>query len=482
MPQIILTSGATWVVPPDWNDDDNSIEGIGGAGCGFPGEGTGGAVRAGGGAAYAKEINVALTPGSTVEIQIGLGGSGVVTPTATYFKNNAGTKVVEAAAGVNGGASSGAGGLASASTGSTKFSGGTGGAGGGRSGPGGGGAAGPHGDGKNGGSGLGGTAAGGGGGGGANNGSVGSTPTNTNGANGGNNRTGTGGGVGSGSGDGGNGTDGGGGGGGFMNTGSNVGANGGAGTVDPVWSPSHGPSGGSGGGAGNNTAGVTAGNAGPVSYGGGGGSGGAATGGTGTNGAGTNGGPGILVITYTPSGGGGDSTLPTLTGSIVASAITSTSYTLTWPAGADNIGIAGYDYSLNGGSTWTGLGNVLTVNVTGRTPSATDAVRVRARDAAGNLSTPALSANVTLLAPSSASFTSEPLRDNTGTLVASTALAYVALYNDTTSALVVRKTGLSTNGAGVFSFTDAALVAGTTYRVDWETVDGKRRMPRKAAA
>lgn len=78
-------------------------------------------------------------------------------------------------------------------------------------------------------------------------------------------------------------------------------------------------------------------------------------------------------------------------------------------------------------------------------------------------------------------FTSEVLRDNTGTIVASKALNHVALYNDTTGALVVRKTGLSTNGSGIFTFTDAAITAGTTYRVDWEDVDGRRRMPRKAA-
>jgi hypothetical protein len=82
---------------------------------------------------------------------------------------------------------------------------------------------------------------------------------------------------------------------------------------------------------------------------------------------------------------------------------------------------------------------------------------------------------------SNGTFTSEVLRDNTGTIVASKALNHVALYNDTTGALVVRKTGLSTNGLGVFTFTDAALTAGTTYRVDWEDVDGRRRMPRKAA-
>lgn len=78
-------------------------------------------------------------------------------------------------------------------------------------------------------------------------------------------------------------------------------------------------------------------------------------------------------------------------------------------------------------------------------------------------------------------FTSEPLRDNTGALITSKALNFVALYNDTTGALVVRRTGLSTNGSGVVSFSDAALTSGVVYRADWEDVDGKRRMPRKAA-
>ena len=83
---------------------------------------------------------------------------------------------------------------------------------------------------------------------------------------------------------------------------------------------------------------------------------------------------------------------------------------------------------------------------------------------------------------SSGTLTSEPLRTNNGTLLASTALAHVAIYNDTTGALVLRRTSISTDGAGVFTITDPAIVAGTTYRIDWETSGGHRRMPRKAAA
>jgi hypothetical protein len=81
----------------------------------------------------------------------------------------------------------------------------------------------------------------------------------------------------------------------------------------------------------------------------------------------------------------------------------------------------------------------------------------------------------------SGTFTSEVLKRNNGTLAASVALTYVRFYSTSTGALVLTKTGLSTNGSGVFTTTDAALVSGTTYGIDWEEAGGQRRMPRKAA-
>ena len=80
-------------------------------------------------------------------------------------------------------------------------------------------------------------------------------------------------------------------------------------------------------------------------------------------------------------------------------------------------------------------------------------------------------------------FTSEPLRDNTnGNLLANEALDYVALYDNTTGALVLRVTGLSTNASGVFSVQNAALTTGVTYKVDWKiTSQAEARMPAKAA-
>lgn len=78
-------------------------------------------------------------------------------------------------------------------------------------------------------------------------------------------------------------------------------------------------------------------------------------------------------------------------------------------------------------------------------------------------------------------FTSEVLKDYAGNALVSVSMNFVRLYNQTTGALVLSKTGVSTNASGVVSFTDAALTAGTGYRIDWETSTGSRRMPIKAA-
>ena len=60
--------------------------------------------------------------------------------------------------------------------------------------------------------------------------------------------------------------------------------------------------------------------------------------------------------------------------------------------------------------------------------------------------------------------TTEPLKNNTGTLLASETGAMAHVYS-TAGALVVTKTGQTTNGAGVMVMTDALIVPSTEYRV-----------------
>jgi hypothetical protein len=64
-----------------------------------------------------------------------------------------------------------------------------------------------------------------------------------------------------------------------------------------------------------------------------------------------------------------------------------------------------------------------------------------------------------------ASITTEPLKNNTGQLLASESGVIADVYDTTNGALVVRKAGLTSDVSGVVTFTDAAMSAATLYRV-----------------
>lgn len=120
------------------------------------------------------------------------------------------------------------------------------------------------------------------------------------------------------------------------------------------------------------------------------------------------------------------------------------------------------------------------------TPTAASTINVQSTTVtftvAAGLPVPTASSAVTIVPAGDPIFTSEPLRDNTGTLLVSEALDYVAIYDNATGALVLRETGLSTNASGVFSVQSALLTSGVTYKVDWKvTSQLSARMPAKAA-
>jgi len=102
----------------------------------------------------------------------------------------------------------------------------------------------------------------------------------------------------------------------------------------------------------------------------------------------------LNVTTVTP----GDTQAPTAPTGLSSSSITETSFTLNWNAATDNVGVTGYDVFKDGSllSSVTGT----TVNVTGLTASTTYAMTVKAKDAAGNISTASSALNVTTSTPS----------------------------------------------------------------------------------
>ena len=160
---------------------------------------------------------------------------------------------------------------------------------------------------------------------------------------------------------------------------------------------------------------------------------------------------------------------PTLTGSITVTNLTSTSYTLTWPAATTSTGTKNYKYSLNEGASFTSVGNVLTVNVSGRTPSTTDLVQVQVFDDSTLGSLPALAVSVNLAASGGGGgsggtvLTPFPLKNNAEIAQINDGGWVVTAYRASSGAVITTKTGQSTNATGLMSFNDVLITAGVAY-------------------
>lgn len=73
--------------------------------------------------------------------------------------------------------------------------------------------------------------------------------------------------------------------------------------------------------------------------------------------------------------------------------------------------------------------------------------------------------------------TTPPLKNNAGTLLAHEHGVVVNVYDPATGVLVLHKTGLSSDGAGVVQFTDPALAVGVIYAYEVVLTGGRRRLP-----
>src|SRR5262249_13608905 len=72
----ILTSGTSYTMPNDWNNADNNIQCLGGAGGAGFSTANGATNTGGGGGEWRKATNLTYTTGANITIQIGAGGSG----------------------------------------------------------------------------------------------------------------------------------------------------------------------------------------------------------------------------------------------------------------------------------------------------------------------------------------------------------------------------------------------------------------------
>jgi len=92
-------------------------------------------------------------------------------------------------------------------------------------------------------------------------------------------------------------------------------------------------------------------------------------------------------------GGGSDTQAPSTPANLTVTGTTAASASLSWSASTDNIGVTGYDVMRNGTRVATATGTSFTD--AGLSPSTQYSYAIRARDAAGNLSTPSTSVTAT---------------------------------------------------------------------------------------
>ena len=191
-----------------------------------------------------------------------------------------------------------------------------------------------------------------------------------------------------------------------------------------------------------------------------------------------------------------DTTPPSVPGGLTATPVTSTQINLAWSASTDNLGVTGYQVERCPGASCTNFNLLATVTGTSRndtslTPSTVYRYRVRATDAAGNLSGYSGIASATTLAdtqPPSASMTAPAQGSTVSSTVTVSAMATddvgvtsveflldgVSIGSDTTAPYAVQwDTTTTSNGPHVLSARarDAAGNFGVTSGVVNVTVD-----------
>ncbi|WP_214412222.1 glycosyl hydrolase family 18 protein [Sphaerisporangium fuscum] len=176
--------------------------------------------------------------------------------------------------------------------------------------------------------------------------------------------------------------------------------------------------------------------------------------------------PNVPALWQPTTGGGSDTTAPSAPGNLRSTATTSSSVSLAWDASTDNVGVTGYNVYRGTTLVTTATGTSYTDS--GLTANTAYSYTVKARDAAGNLSTASNTLNVTTQPGGGGTDTTPPstpgnLR-STGTSSSSVSLAWDASTDNVgvTGYNVYRGATLVTTATGT-SYTDSGLTANTAY-------------------
>jgi chitodextrinase len=167
--------------------------------------------------------------------------------------------------------------------------------------------------------------------------------------------------------------------------------------------------------------------------------------------------------THTVTGGTADTQAPTAPASLTAGSITQTTFTLSWTASTDNVGVTGYEIYQNG--TLKGTSTTTSYNVTGLTAATTYSFTVKAKDAAGNVSAASAAKSVTTL---SASDTQAPTAPTSLTATSISQTTFTLGWTASTDNVGVTGYEIYQNGtlkgtSTSTSYSVTGLTAATTY-------------------
>ncbi len=162
---------------------------------------------------------------------------------------------------------------------------------------------------------------------------------------------------------------------------------------------------------------------------------------------------------------------PTAPTSLSSSSITETTFTLSWNASSDNVGVTGYDVYRNGSLIGSVTGT--SANISGLTASTTYAMTVKAKDLAGNVSATSSTLNVTTATPPDTEAPTAPT-----SLVSSsiTQTSFTLAWNASTDNVGVTGYDVYQNGSLIGSVTGTSaditgLTASTTYAMTVKAKD-----------
>jgi chitodextrinase len=173
------------------------------------------------------------------------------------------------------------------------------------------------------------------------------------------------------------------------------------------------------------------------------------------------------------SGGGADTSAPSVPGSLQGSSSSSSAVSLSWTASTDNVGVANYRVMRDGLAIGTAAGT--TYNDTGRAANTTYTYTVSAVDSAGNRSAESAARQVTTQTSAPAADTAPPSvpASLAGTSTSSTvALTWGASSDNVgVASYRVRRNGTTVGTVSGTSFSDSGLSASTTYSYTVSAVD-----------